>query len=225
MIKSIRVTSYENKFYHSVGRIQKNYNHLEKYTQEFITEKIIENIVFYKTSGNEDMAVFAQGLQYDLSMLDKDYSWCVIATKKQIYTNHLKTSSDLFFHCKIMDNEKQINIPKIRDTEILIFKKKAIFESVLKNILSGRFYEVELKHIVILLSVIIFFTLAGLCNKEYTEDDKNLSFFEEKVCLNKRNILSSIAMMFIFVIVSSMIKKKLDRGKQKIKPAAKEKIN
>jgi hypothetical protein len=48
----------------------------------------------------------------------------------------LMNTSELFYHCKILDNDKEINIPGIKDTEILIYKKQAVFESVLKNILT-----------------------------------------------------------------------------------------
>ncbi len=52
------------------------------------------------------------------------------------------------------------------------------------------------------------------CKRDYANVDvTNLTFFEEKVCLNKKSILSSIGLMFLFAVISSMIKKKLDRKK------------
>ena len=45
-------------------------------------------------------------------------------------------NSDVFFHCKITDDDKFFNISALRDTHILIFKKSAVFESILKNIVT-----------------------------------------------------------------------------------------
>jgi hypothetical protein len=57
------------------------------------------------------------------------------------------------------------------------------------------------------------------CKKEYSELDPNsLNWFESKVCMNKRSILSSIAIMFIFTIITGMVKKKLNKRKNKPKP-------
>jgi hypothetical protein len=56
-----------------------------------------------------------------------------------------------------------------------------------------------------------------MCKKDYAELDKSsLTWFEEKVCLNKSSIISAIALMFIFTIVTSLIKKKFNK-KEKIK--------
>jgi hypothetical protein len=99
-----------------------------------------------------------------------------------------------------------------KETHILIYKKKAVFESVLKNIVSGKFYEIELKHLVILVSVIIFFILVSLCKSDY-EDAKieELTFFEKNVCKNKASVFSLLGVMFIFVIVYGMVKKRINK--------------
>lgn len=74
-------------------------------------------------------------------------------------------------------------------------------------------YEVELKHLVILISIVIFFVLVSACRRDFTDVDRStLTWFEEKVCLNKASIMSSIAIMFIFVVISSMIKKKINKA-------------
>jgi hypothetical protein len=77
-------------------------------------------------------------------------------------------------------------------------------------------YEVEFKHLVILVSVVLFFIIMIGCKRDYSNADvTNLSFFEQKVCLNKKSILSSIGLMFLFAVISGMIKKKLDRRNNK----------
>jgi hypothetical protein len=59
----------------------------------------------------------------------------VVASKAQIYSKDLSPSSDVFYHCKISNDNKNLQIQGLRDTEILIFKKTPVFESILKNIL------------------------------------------------------------------------------------------
>jgi hypothetical protein len=66
----------------------------------------------------------------------KFFSWYVIASRKQIYTDSFITSCTSAYHCKITDENKELNVRGLRDLEILIFKKSAVFESVLKNILT-----------------------------------------------------------------------------------------
>jgi hypothetical protein len=150
----------------------------------------------------------------------------VIVSKKQINTDAFLKTCQSYYFCKIVDENKELKIKGLKDIEILIFKRSAIFESVLKNILSydkffkklssGKFYEVELKHLVVLISVILFFIIVTGCKRDYTDVDVNtLSFFEEKFCLNKKTVLSSIGLMFLFAVISGMIKKKLDRKKNK----------
>ena len=39
-------------------------------------------------------------------------------------------------HPKLHDDDKNLNIPKLRDTEIFIYHKTSIFESILKNIVT-----------------------------------------------------------------------------------------
>ena len=63
-------------------------------------------------------------------------SWCVICSKQQIYSKELPSSSEVFLHCKITDNDKNLDISGLKDAEILIYKKVAIFESILKNIVT-----------------------------------------------------------------------------------------
>lgn len=212
---------------HTLHKNEKNLTKLEKFSEEKFKELIINNISYYNVIvEKKNLSELALGIQYDISIQERDfkylniylilnYSWFVVTSKSQIYSNHFKSSCEVLYHCKIIDNDKELNIQGLRDTEILIYKKQAIFESVLKNILTGKFYEVELKHIIILVSVVIFFILMSVCKKDYTELDNltNLSFFEEKVCVNKRSIMSTIAIMFIFVIISTLIGKRLKKQK------------
>jgi hypothetical protein len=140
----------------------------------------------------------------------------VICSKNQIYNKELSKSCDVLFHCIVNDDQKNLNIKGLKNTHIFIFKRSAVFESVLKNILTGRLYEVEFKHLVILVSVIIFFVLVGGCKKDYSGiDPSTLTFFEDKICLNKKTIMSSIAVLFIVTIISSIIKKKIEKKKTK----------
>ena len=86
----------------------------------------------------------------------------------------------------------------------------------LYSIFSGKLYEIQLKHIVVLVSVIIFFVIMTACKRDYTNVDVgDLNFFEENICLNKKSVLSSIGIMFLFAVISGMIKKKLDKRKNR----------
>lgn len=50
------------------------------------------------------------------------------------------------------------------------------------------------------------------CKKDYSEENINeLTFFQRNVCLNKRTLISSIAIMFLFAVLSGMIKKKMNK--------------
>lgn len=62
-------------------------------------------------------------------------SWYVVVSKGASYSENLKSSSLVFSHLIIQDNDKVLKCSNLKDTEILIFKKEAIFESVLKNII------------------------------------------------------------------------------------------
>ena len=59
----------------------------------------------------------------------------MIVSKKQINTDSFIKSCQTVYHCKINDDKKELNLKGLKDIEILIFKRTAIFESVLKNIL------------------------------------------------------------------------------------------
>ena len=61
-------------------------------------------------------------------------SWSAITSRAQIYSSQLPKDSEVFFHFKIEDADRHFE--KFAGMEILIFKKKAIFESVLKNMLT-----------------------------------------------------------------------------------------
>ncbi len=61
-------------------------------------------------------------------------SWSVITSRGQVYSQDITKDSDVFFHAKINDSERVFE--KFAGIEILIYKKKAVFESVLKNILT-----------------------------------------------------------------------------------------
>lgn len=66
----------------------------------------------------------------------KYYSWFVIISKKQIYSKANFDSCEVAYHTKIVDDDKELNIQGLRDSEIYIYKRNAVFESILKNILS-----------------------------------------------------------------------------------------
>lgn len=86
----------------------------------------------------------------------------------------------------------------------------------LYSIISGKLYEIQLKHIVVLVSVILFFVIMTGCKRDYTNEDvSNLNFFEENICLNKKSVLSSIGLMFLFAVISGMIKKKIDKKRNR----------
>ena len=88
--------------------------------------------------------------------------------------------------------------------------------------ISGRWFELELKHVVTLFSVIMFFFLVSYCKQEYKEEEMgNLNWLETKVCLNKKSYLSSIALLFLFTIIFDMLKKKLNKSTEKRKEKVK----
>ena len=60
-------------------------------------------------------------------------SWNVICSKSIIYTEEFISSCKVFSHHKFSDKDNKL---RLKDFEILIFKKDPIFESVLKNILT-----------------------------------------------------------------------------------------
>jgi hypothetical protein len=70
----------------------------------------------------------------NISIIFIYYSWGVIISKSQLYSENFINTCDVFFHVKISDDEKKLRNPKLKDTEIIIYKRKPIFESVLKNI-------------------------------------------------------------------------------------------
>lgn len=111
----------------------------------------------------------------------------------------------------------KVKAPKLKDTEILIYHKKAVFESAISNMLSGRFKSVEMKHIFIAISVILFFIVTGFCkgNMEEYNEKESLTWFEENVCKNKSTYISTIGVLFIMIIISGLLKKKLDNSRKK----------
>ena len=188
----------------------------EKITSDFIIENIIENIAFHSVihAEQKDLSILCQLIQYDLALKTDNYNWCVIISKNILASQAFLNSSNVVYQVKFYDPENKFIISqKLNECEILIYKKVAIFESVLKNILTGRLYEVELKHIVVLFSLIIFISLIALCKSDYSDPDIKLNWFEDNVCKNKRSVFGGIGLMFIFAIIFGFLKAKMNKKK------------
>lgn len=225
-----------------------------KLTQDDITNMIFDNIAYCCVMHEEDkdfLGILAQSIQSDMSFKHSDFSFGVVIGKKHLFSPSFLATSSFVYRSKIInnsgftmvdngnntDNNTEINslnqksqrvkAPKLKDTEILIYHKKAKFESVLGSIMTGKFRNVEFKHIFILLSVIIFFVLIGGCklNIEELNAKENLTWFEDNVCKNKGQLLSTIGVMFIMIIVMGVIKKKVDNKKQRKPNLIKDKSN
>lgn len=187
---------------------------LKSITQDDITRIIFQNVSHcVETSDEKDfLASLTQGIQYDLSLIENNFNWGVVISKKQIYSDTFIATSNVFYHSKLINSK--INgevIPKLKDAEFLIYHKTAEFESVFKSLVTGRFYNVEFKHVFILLSAVIFFLVTGLCPNDSIKD--RTTWFDRNVCANKSSLLSTIGIMFIIIIISSAVKKRIDSRK------------
>lgn len=192
-------------------------------TVEFLYNLIINNIIeasHLKTIKNKNKEKFdflcflSTSIQYDLSNRDKEYNYGVVIGKEIVVAKSFIASSNLFFICEFVDPKrilKDYEYKQISNMKIMIYHKHCEFESPFKNILTGRFKSVELKHFLILISVIIFFSLIGFCKEGegYYKNKEKLSFIEEKICLNKGSYLSVIGVLFIFIAISGVLKKKM----------------
>ena len=205
-----------------------------------IKEIIFKNITYcneeYGTNEKKYLTYLSQSIQYDLGLLFNDYSFGVVIGKSNYFSQSFIASSNLFYRSKIIENngfylseennDKESNndikkeyidikVKKIKDIEIMIYHKKALFESILSSILTGRFKNVEFKHIFIFISVFIFFVIVGFCKSNLSEyDEKQMNWFEENVCANKSTYISSIGVMFILIVLSGVLKKKMDKKKK-----------
>jgi len=56
-------------------------------------------------------------------------------SKKNIISDDFNKSTQVCYMVKIVDDEKVLNDSNLRNSEILIYKKIAVFESVIKNII------------------------------------------------------------------------------------------
>ena len=195
----------------------------EKITSDVLLESIIENIAFYSVNHTEDKDISAlcQLIQFDLSQKTDNYNWCVIISKKILASQGFLNSSSVIYQVRFNDPEKKYIISqKLNECEILIYKKVAIFESVLKNILTGKLYDIELKHMVVLFSLIIFIVLVAMCKSDYSDPDLKLNWFEDNVCKNKRSVFGGIGLMFIFTIIFGFLKAKMNKKKVEKKKLA-----
>jgi len=202
---------------------------VSKLNQEKIGEVISSNIAYHSIINKLDkdfLGILSQGIQNDLSYLCDDFSFGVIVTKRQLISSNFFKNSNLLYHCKINENAgiyKDENnesksfesSKKLKNIEIFIYHKKCKFESVLGNMISGRLSSIEFKHYFIVFSVIAFFIIVTQCKSNIEEyyELENLSWFEENVCKNKPSVFSTMGIMFIMIIVSGVLKKKIDKKK------------
>lgn len=134
--------------------------------------------------------------------------------------NDYKNDNDLNNNQNSFNNSNtkeyiDVKVKKLKDVEIMIYHKKALFESILSSIVTGRFKNVELKHLFIFVSVFIFFIIVGFCKGNLEEyQNKELNWFEENVCVNKSTYISSIGVMFILIVLSGVLKKKMEKKKK-----------
>jgi hypothetical protein len=64
----------------------------------------------------------------------------------------------------------------------------------------------------------------ALCKREY-EDKNNLNWFEQNVCINRQNVYATFGLLFLFVILGTMVKRRLDKNKPAAKIDLKKKTN
>jgi hypothetical protein len=193
-------------------------------TEDFISDTIVEAAAFQSiVYPTEDLTIFSQLIQTDLSSKTESYNWCVVFSKKILASQDFLTSSNVIYQVKFNDPEKKFHLSnRLNDNELFIFKKMAVFESVLKNIITGRLYDIEFKHLVVLASLVIFIFLVGMCKSDYSSPELKLTWFEENVCKNKRTIFGGIGLMFIFAIIFGFLKAKMNRRKnERVSPEKK----
>lgn len=191
-----------------------NFNSKEdNITEEFINERILEAAAFHSVMYPDgDLTTLGQLIQYDISSKLDNFNWCVVFSKRILASQDFINNANVVYQAKFNDPEKKFHLSnKLKDQELFIFKKKAIFESVLKNIITGKLYDIEIKHIIVLVSLVIFIFLVGLCKSDYSAPDLKLTWFEENVCKNKRNIFGGIGLMFLFAIIFGFIKTKINK--------------
>lgn len=184
-------------------------------TEDFMSETILEAVAFHSVQYPEDdLSRLCQLIQHDLASKLDNFNWCVVISKKILASQDFINNANVIYQIKFNDLEKNFHLSKkLNDNEIFIFKKQAVFESVLKNIVTGKLYDIELKHIIILISLVVFVFLVGLCKNDYSASDLKLTWFEENVCKNKRNIFGGIGLMFIFAIIFGFLKAKMNKKK------------
>jgi len=153
--------------------------------EDYIFNNLMNSIASFSNDySNKDMRVLIQIIQYDLSKANDCYNWQGVISKKVLASQSFIDSCEVIYQAKFTDPDKKFIISnKLEGNEILIFKKKAVFESVLKNILSGKLYEVELKHIVILVSLVVFFFIITACKKDLTGISEEEMTFFRKECM------------------------------------------
>ncbi len=195
------------------------------FTKEFLSDIVMKNISYCcekvndGSKGKDFISTLVQSIQYDLSDISKDYSFCCIIAKDIIISPSFTATSNLVYLTKFEESSdilKSFELNKLKGMEILIYHKNCEFESPLKNIITGRFHSVEIKHIFILISVIIFFSLVGFCPGEQSSylEKTDLTWFEEKVCKNKSSYLSTIGVLFIMIVLSGVLKKRINKNKK-----------
>ncbi len=195
-----------------------NFNSKEdKITEDLLGEVILEAVAFQSVVfPDKDLSSLAQLIQNDLAHKSDNYNWCVVFSKRILASQDFLNGSNVVYQVKFNDPEKRFHLSnKLNDNELFIYKKVAIFESVLKNIITGKLYDIEFKHIIILVSLIVFVFLMGMCKSDLSSSEEKLTWFEENVCKNKRNIFGGIGLMFIFAIIFGFFKTRMNKKRQK----------
>jgi hypothetical protein len=191
-----------------------NFNSKEdKITEDFIADVVIESVAFQTVIfPDNDLSGLAQLIQYEMAKKSDNYNWCVVFSKKILASQEFLNDSNVVYQVKFNDPEKKFHLSnKLNNNELFIYKKVAIFESVLKNIITGKCYDIELKHVIILVSLIIFVFLLGMCKSDLSSSEVKLTWFEENICQNKRNIFGGIGLMFIFAIIFGFFKTRMNK--------------
>ena len=204
-----------------------NFNSKEdKMTEDFVGELVLEAVAFQSVVyDDKDLSLLAQLIQNDLSFKTDNYNWCVVFSKKVFASQEFLNTSNVVYQVKFNDPEKKFHLShKLNENELFIFKKVAVFESVLKNIVSGKLYDIELKHLIVLVSLIVFVFLMGMCKSNLSSSEEKLTWFEENICQNKRNIFGGIGLMFIFAIVFGFFKTRMNKKKAERDSREKKKV-
>jgi len=176
---------------------------------------IKDSLVYYYMYENiNELSNLPSAIQYGLQKKFNDYGWCVVATRDFICSDEFVERADVFYHIRFSDENKSFTHRSLRDLHIAIYKRTYKFESAIKNIISGKTYGIEIKHILVILALAAYVLFMFTCKSDYSEDElSNLGFFQKNLCTNQKSIVGAFALMFLIAIIVKTIMGKINKKK------------